>query len=78
MTAGPDRLVLALVLPDGGRQLVVIDLATGARLGTIELHQRSLKSRFGLVRGSEAAVISLHRRNCGSAGLIPPRRNMPP
>jgi hypothetical protein len=38
MTAGSDRLILGLVLPDGGRQLVVIDLAKGARLGTIELH----------------------------------------
>ena len=39
MTAGPDRLILALTLPEGGRQLVVIDLAKGVRLGTIELHQ---------------------------------------
>ena len=38
MTAGPDRLILALALPDGGRQLVVIDLVKGVRLGTIELH----------------------------------------
>jgi hypothetical protein len=38
MTAGPDLLILALELPEGGRQLVVIDLATGSRLGTIELH----------------------------------------
>lgn len=37
MTAGTGRLVLELALPEGGRQLVVIDLATGARLGTIEL-----------------------------------------
>jgi len=37
MTVGTDRLVLELVLPEGGRQLVVVDLATGARLGTIEL-----------------------------------------
>jgi hypothetical protein len=37
MTAGPDRLVLAVVLPEGGRQLLIIDLATGVRLGTIEL-----------------------------------------
>src|SRR5690349_17585088 len=37
MTAGADRLILALLLPDGRRQLVVIDLAKGARLGTIEL-----------------------------------------
>ncbi len=38
MTAGSDRLVLALELPGGERQLVVIDLAKGVRLGTIELH----------------------------------------
>jgi hypothetical protein len=38
MTAAPDRLILALALPDGGTQLVVIDLAKGDRLGTIELH----------------------------------------
>jgi hypothetical protein len=37
MTAGPDRLILGLALPEGGRQLLVIDLATGTRLGTIEL-----------------------------------------
>ena len=38
MTAGADRLILALVLPEGGRQLIVIDLVTGARLGAIELN----------------------------------------
>jgi hypothetical protein len=37
MTVGTDRLVLELVLSQGGHQLVVVDLATGARLGTIEL-----------------------------------------
>ena len=37
MTVGTDRLVLALTLPEGGRQLVIVDLVTGARLGTIEL-----------------------------------------
>ena len=37
MTAGPDRLVLGLSLPEGGRQLLIIDMATGSRLGTIEL-----------------------------------------
>jgi hypothetical protein len=37
MTAGTDRLVLELVLPEGERQLLVVDLATGACLGTIEL-----------------------------------------
>ncbi len=38
MTAEADRLILALALPDGERQLVIIDLAKGTRLGTIELH----------------------------------------
>lgn len=37
MTAAPNRLILELALPGGERQFVVIDLATGARLGTIEL-----------------------------------------
>jgi uncharacterized protein DUF6476 len=37
MTAGTDRLILGLALPEGGRQLLVIDMATGALLGTIEL-----------------------------------------
>jgi hypothetical protein len=35
--AGTDRLVLDVVLPEGRRQLLVIDLTTGARLGTVEL-----------------------------------------
>jgi Family of unknown function (DUF6476) len=38
MTVGADRLILALTLPEGGRQLVILDLATGARVGTVELH----------------------------------------
>jgi len=29
--------VLDILLPDGGRQLLVLDLTTGARLGVIEL-----------------------------------------
>ena len=37
MTTGTDRLVLELVMPEGGHQLVVVDLATGTRLGTIDL-----------------------------------------
>lgn len=37
MTAGADRLVVALELPEGSRQLVIIDLVTGTRLGMIEL-----------------------------------------
>ena len=38
MTASANRLILELALPDGERQLLVVDLATGARLGTIALH----------------------------------------
>ena len=37
MTAGPDRLVVDLLLADGTRQLLILDLATGRRLGTIPL-----------------------------------------
>jgi hypothetical protein len=37
MTVGADRLVVALELPEGSRQLVIIDLLTGTRLGMIEL-----------------------------------------
>ncbi len=37
MAAGADRLVLELALPEGGRQLVIVDMATGARLGVIDL-----------------------------------------
>ena len=37
MTTASDRLVLDLALPDGGRRIVILDLATGARRGTIEL-----------------------------------------
>jgi hypothetical protein len=38
MTTGADRLVLGLELPNGNRQLLIMDLTTGARLGTVELH----------------------------------------
>jgi len=37
MSTGPDRVVLDVVLADGSRQLLVIDLATGRRIGTIPL-----------------------------------------
>jgi hypothetical protein len=37
MTTAPDRLILQVALPGGGGELVILDLATGARLGTIEL-----------------------------------------
>ena len=38
MAAGTDRLILDIVLPDGERRLVIIDLATGHPLGTVPLH----------------------------------------
>ncbi len=38
---GSDRLVLEIVLPDGERQLLIIDLATGQRLGSIPLRSAS-------------------------------------
>jgi hypothetical protein len=37
MSTGPDRVVLDVVLADGNRQLLVIDLATGRRIGMIPL-----------------------------------------
>jgi Family of unknown function (DUF6476) len=37
MTTAPDRLILDFVMPEGERQIVVIDLTTGARVGLIEL-----------------------------------------
>ncbi len=37
MSVGADRLVLNLALPDGNRQLLILDLTTGRRLGTIPL-----------------------------------------
>jgi hypothetical protein len=37
MTIQADRLVVDLALPQGDRKIVVINLATGARIGTIEL-----------------------------------------
>jgi hypothetical protein len=38
MTTGGDRLIVGLQLPDSNRQLLIIDLATGVRIGAIELH----------------------------------------
>ena len=37
ISTGGDRLVIDLVLPDGNRRLVIIDIATGRTLGTIPL-----------------------------------------
>jgi Family of unknown function (DUF6476) len=38
MTAGANRLVLRLELAGGGQEIVIIDLASGRRLGTIALN----------------------------------------
>jgi hypothetical protein len=37
MALGADRLVLNIITPDGNRELLVLDLASGRRLGTIPL-----------------------------------------
>jgi hypothetical protein len=37
MALGADRLVLNITTPDGNRELLVLDLASGRRLGTIPL-----------------------------------------
>jgi hypothetical protein len=34
---GAERLVLAIVLPDGTRELVIVDIASGRRLGSMPL-----------------------------------------
>jgi hypothetical protein len=39
MSTGTDRIALDILLVDGTRQLVVIDLATGDVLGTIPLRE---------------------------------------
>lgn len=39
MAAESNRLILDLVLADGTRQLLVVDLASGKKLGVIPLHQ---------------------------------------
>jgi hypothetical protein len=38
MSTGADRVVLDLVLSDGSRQLLIVDLASGRKLGTVPLH----------------------------------------
>jgi hypothetical protein len=37
MSTGSDRVVIDILFPDGARQLLIIDLATGRRLGLIPL-----------------------------------------
>ena len=38
MATSADRLVLDILLPDGNRQLLILDPTTGRRIGTIPLH----------------------------------------
>ncbi|HTQ34620.1 MAG TPA: DUF6476 family protein [Stellaceae bacterium] len=40
ISTGSDRIVVAVMLGDGTRELLVIDLQTGRLLGTIPLRQR--------------------------------------
>jgi hypothetical protein len=40
MSTGADRIVLDILLADGARQLVVLDLQTGRLVGTIPLEDR--------------------------------------
>jgi hypothetical protein len=37
MSTGTDRVVLDLVLSDGSRELLIVDLASGRKLGTVPL-----------------------------------------
>jgi len=37
MTTAPDRLILDFVLPDSNREILIIDMATGTRIGMIQL-----------------------------------------
>ena len=39
MSAGPDRIVLEVLLADGSAELVVIDLATGRQAGIVPLKE---------------------------------------
>jgi hypothetical protein len=39
MSIGPDRIVLNIVLADGIRQLLVLDMRTGRLIGTIPLRE---------------------------------------
>ena len=43
MTAEDDRLILRLGLADGGWQILILDMATGKRLGTFELKEGELR-----------------------------------
>ena len=52
MTAEGDRLILRLRLADGGRQILILDMATGKRIGTLELREGEL--REGELREGEA------------------------
>ncbi len=71
MTAEGDRLILRLRLADGGRWILILDMATGKRLGTFELRDggeprdgkpREGKAKDGEARGGDAAAGPMARR----------------
>lgn len=71
MTAEGDRLILRLRLADGGRRILILDMATGKRLGTFELRDggeprdgkpREGKAKDGEARGGDAAAGPMARR----------------
>jgi hypothetical protein len=39
ISTGPDRVTLAILLTDGARELLIVDLRTGRELGTIPLQE---------------------------------------
>ena len=71
MTAEGDRLILRLRLADGGWRILILDMATGKRLGTFELRDggeprdgkpREGKAKDGGARGGDAAAGPRARR----------------
>ena len=76
MTAEGDRLILRLRLADGGWRILILDMATGKRLGTFESREggeprdgkprdgkpREGKAKDGGARGGDAAAGPMARR----------------
>ncbi len=60
MTAEGDRLILRLRLADGGRRILILDMATGKRLGTFEL--RAGKPKDGEAQIDDPAAGPMARR----------------
>ncbi len=71
MTAEGDRLILRLRLADGGGQILILDMATGKRLGIFESRDDGEprdgkpsegKAKDGAARGGDAASGPMARR----------------